>query len=267
MRSRCAFTLIEVLLAMALLALLLGAFYSYLNSASSAQQAARDAAAKQLAARTLCDMLERDLMCSLAGDPSAGAGINGSATELSVLTRSVGPALATAGYDDRSASADLESATYRFDESNTVVTISRAPVVAYVLDVESREDASGDQPAHESIGPLERVRFRYYDGRAWRESFDSNASDRLPAAVEIAVWLHPIEEVEPGSEFLTLIEDTEDQIPVEDEDADLEDEFDREFGSDTQETPRPDVVRVVIIPDANPGEAAALTSQGGEPGP
>jgi hypothetical protein len=35
---------------------------------------------------------------------------------------------------------------------------------------------------------VERVRFRYFDGREWLEKFDSAATGELPVAIEASLW-------------------------------------------------------------------------------
>lgn len=260
MSARRAFTLVEVLLAMALMMALMSAFYVFFNGMGTAQQSAREAGNRQLSARTLCDMIERDLMCCIAGDAKLGAGVIGSETDLRILTRNVSAALAISGFDDRHGLFDMESAGYAFDEADASVSISRESPQR--VELPSREDER-DEPAartpEESLGPIERLRFRYFDGSNWRDAFDSLAEDRLPVAVEISLWLHPLPQ-SPEDQWLT--EDSARDRLLDERDM-LEEEFitgeemrlrDEEFASDEEENlPPPDVVRIVIIPDAQAG--------------
>lgn len=164
------FTLIEVMIALALIALLAGAVLSFLSSLSSRQDALVRAAEEAQATDTLLDRIEGDLLAGLAGDASLGAGINGTATRLRILTRGVD--LGDGG------SGDLQEAVYAFVGST--LSLSRRP---------AGPGSEGVTAASHPLSTgLARVRFRYFDGRAWATSFDSAALGRLPAAVEIEVW-------------------------------------------------------------------------------
>jgi hypothetical protein len=96
-----------------------------------------------------------------------------------------------------------------------------------------------------------RVRFRFFDEGQWRDSFNSRAAGRLPRAIEIAVWLGPLDaDASDATRVPALAPDAatdpdgappfgaDDADPASDPDAD-----------DTP--PRPaDRLRVFAIPDA-----------------
>jgi type II secretory pathway component PulJ len=265
MNARRAFTLMEVLLALALMMMLLGAFYLFLRGAGTSQQVARAAANRQLNARMLCDLVERDLMCCLVGDASSGAGVKGSATELHVLTRAVTTSLATNGYEDRTALADLEAADFTFHESAKEVSIRRSIQQSFQLPARDGERERSEPPASsETVDLIERMRFRYFDGSTWQETFDSLAQNRLPVAVEVALWLHPLAGDEWAEETRLSEDAARADIPDEigADEAMFSRDDERDPGPDDEmpaesedEEPPPDVVRIVIIPDAQPGGA------------
>jgi len=293
-------TLIEVLLALALLMALMAAFFQFLSNTLLIQESAQRVATRQLHARTLCDHLERDLLTSLAGDAKSGAGVMGSSTELRVLSRGMSAFLARDGYANRLANDDLVESRYRFDEAARELIVSRRPhpLVSPAGQMTSRgadgtasfnadfdhmmsaadtavaHDAAADEDelaAHkatlqgaERLGPIVRVRFRYFDGNTWQEEFDSLETDQLPHAVEIAIWLRELPKA-PGEPAMSdeqeLWEETSARLDERldgnnfDESDGADDFTDAEDASDINKTefPSPDVVRVVIIPDAKAG--------------
>ncbi|MHC4304305.1 MAG: type II secretion system protein [Planctomycetota bacterium] len=99
-------------------------------------------------------------------------------------------------------------------------------------------------------GSVYKVRFRYHDSTAWRDSFDSLLQGTLPAAVEIAVWFHPW----PGDERPEVPE-SEAEIPGRltfDATAGFDEaEFARESDLELFDEPEPDRIRVIVIPDAS----------------
>lgn len=274
--TRRAFTLFEVLIALALMMALLYAFFQFMNGSGTAHTVAREAAARQLHARTVCDMIERDLMCCLVGDNANGAGVKGSATELRVLTRAVSAGLAVDGASDRFALIDLQAAAYVFEEGSRAVTIERSiparerqskPDSTTLAERTAKEDdetsaRNESAPERETITPIERVRFRYFDGSTWQESFDSLSANRLPVAVEVSLWLFPLPKspAELAAEALETESEMKDRQGVPEAlrefgaGEDDEPVVDEEFGVDEEDNiPPPDVVRIVTIPDARVG--------------
>ena len=88
MRAR-AFTLIEVLIAIALTLALLGAMFGFLFDLLSTRAAVMEASMRQRAAGSIMDHLERDLMACLVGDDTVGAGVEGDAMSVRILSRQV----------------------------------------------------------------------------------------------------------------------------------------------------------------------------------
>lgn len=249
MTGRRSFTLLEVLAALGLGVILLGAVFGYLYDLLSTRDRALDMAARQRAVIMLIERLESDLMTCIVGDAKVGAGVQGDETGVRVLTRGVPVSLAERGADDPAVFGDLQRAEYRFDARLGEIQARREPIGA------------GPGPATEFSGLggwIAKVRFRYHDGSAWRESFDSLSAGRLPVAIEVGVWFDPWPEdllaadMRPGetgdgtfAERLTF-----DELAGFDEEAvaattDLE----------GLEEPEPDRVRVITIPDAAAGEA------------
>lgn len=178
MNHRRGFTVMEVMLALALGAMLAGALMSFVWRMSSQQRALALAASDSQGADALLDRLEADLLGAIAGDARRGAGVQGSATRLQLLTRGVD--LGDGG------ATDLQRAVYEF--IGPMMWLARGPV-----------DGAGAEGGerHALSARAMRARFRYFDGRSWVLSFDSKSAGRLPAAIEVALWFEPIGE--PGA--------------------------------------------------------------------
>lgn len=183
MIRRCAFTVMEVMLALALGAMLAGAVMGFLWRMSSQQRALSLAASDSQGADSLLDRLEADVLGAIAGDARRGAGVQGSATRLQVLTRGV-------DLGDGGAS-DLQRSVYEF--IGPMMWLARGPA-----------DATGADGAerHALSARALRARFRYFDGNAWVLSFNSKAAGRLPAAIEVALWFEPIGDPDAPSQSL-----------------------------------------------------------------
>jgi prepilin-type N-terminal cleavage/methylation domain-containing protein len=191
-KTRGAFTLMEVILAVALLALLSGAMCTFIWDLETRRRELAAAARDQQAGGVLVERLEGDLLAGLVGDPVVGAGVQGTATGVKLLTRGVAMlgggggrgSGATArggeaGGARTGAGGDLIGAEYVFDESGGVLKGRR-------WNAGLGAAAAGE---FETISDrVERVRLRYFDGREWVESFNSLERGALPVAVEVAVW-------------------------------------------------------------------------------
>jgi hypothetical protein len=106
------------------------------------------------------------------------------------------------------------------------------------------------------------VRFRYHDGRGWRESFDASRGG-LPAAVEVAIWIRGAEPVaeevpqapepaRPSRRMTVHADDGPEESPspaglVEDDGVEEEPEL------PPPPAREPDRVRVMVVPDGPRG--------------
>ena len=252
------FTLLEVLISIALVLVLIGSMFAFFWDMLSTRRRALDYAARQLAAATLIQRVESDLMSCLVGDRVNGAGVQGDTTRIRIMSRGVAVHLAERGADDPEVLGDLQQAEYRFNEELGLIEARRLPI---------GRAASVDTSLVTVGGSVYKVRFRYHDSDMWRDSFDSLAQDRLPVAVEIAVWFDPW----PGAESPPLPGDpVEPQAPQRltyDATAGFDEaQVARRTDVDLFDEPRPDRVRVILVPDASsqdpyaadPGQESAL---------
>ena len=238
--KRRAFTLLEVLIAIAL-ALILGAtMFVFLQDMLATRGRTLEHAARQRAAATLIERVEGDLAACLVGDSRNGSGIAGDATHLRILTRGVMTHLASRGMDDPAALGDLHAVEYQFNAGNH--------------SLEARKHLAGEASEFAALGgDIAHIRFRYLDGRQWQTSFDSVAANRLPAAVEVCIWFNPW----PGDASRAASPDTGSSTQPTESGANFdESEFAALSESESFRPPPPDRRRVIVIPDGGEEEAA-----------
>jgi prepilin-type N-terminal cleavage/methylation domain-containing protein len=196
-RARHGFTLLEVLIAIALILALSGTMFGFLFDMFNSRHRAREYSARQRAASTLIDRVESDLATCIVGDAQSGPGVWGDSTHLHVLTRSVLTSAAQSNADDAENFSDLQQAEYRFLPGAQRLEAQRSAVgVRNSAGPFSR----GFLPLHDPAVTLPRVRFRYFDGQQWGDRFDSVQSGSLPVAVEVAVWFSSAAAAEPNAD-------------------------------------------------------------------
>ncbi len=183
---RRSFTLMEVLLAVALVLMLSGAVYGFLWNLLGQRDRVESTAEEASAATAIIERIESDLMGSLAG--AAGeAGIKGTTGSLRLLSRQVGVPLDKASRG--ALHGDLFCTEVAFNPSSGEITARRWNMAG--------EGSAGAEVVGDGV---QRLRFRYFDGRRWRAAFDSAAEGELPCAVEVALWFGSPEQGEMDAE-------------------------------------------------------------------
>lgn len=175
--SRRGFSLVEALLALALMVMLTVLASSFLWALTKSKRAAQSTAVELRSIGTFLDRLEDDLAASIAGGEGLGAGIVGGRDRLLVLSRGVGiPTDPEQGEKaSREQLSDLRGTEFAFDGAGNI--LGRRWIGA---------GGGGEaQPVAEGVGSL---RFRYFDGTQWTSDFDSSKTGGLPVAIEVAVW-------------------------------------------------------------------------------
>ena len=239
--NRRAFTLLEVLVSIALVAVLLGSLFTFLHELLQSRSRALDYTGKQLAAATLIERVENDLAACLVGDIANGAGVAGDASTLSILSRGVATHLAERGIDS-GVLGDLQQTEYRFDDRSGVIEIRR---------MSPGSPAATPAAQFVSVGSVFRLRFRYHDGAGWSDSFDSLESDALPAAVEVAVWYRPWPGAEEPSQSAAEPEADSGRLTFDTTGGFDDAAYARQSDMEQFREPRPDRFRVIVISDAS----------------
>lgn len=173
--GRCGgrgFTLIEVMLALALVVLLAWGMFSVVTGLSARRDRLVQLAARQEQTGTFFDLVERDLLCSVAAGSSGEAGVAGTATDLRVSARGMSQDVS----GRVAAGAGLYTASYRFDATTGQVLLSRGEVGGA---------GSGEEVVVEGV---RRIGLRYYNGSEWMTEYDSVQAGGLPALIEVSVW-------------------------------------------------------------------------------
>lgn len=213
------FTLVETLIAIGLVMVLLGSALSFWASVSAGVERLSGRMETHHAVRLFLERLEPEITCSLVGYASLGGGVKGDTTSLRLLVRGVD--LSGVVGDDAAGPAavqsDLQDVSYRFDGGTAgfgTLRVSRAtrggrsPLAGGMVSAGEEEadgtatDEGGEAGTMSSGVPgvtdgviaeaVGLVRFRYHDGTAWVDSFDSWERGRLPAAIEVSVWFKPL---------------------------------------------------------------------------
>lgn len=183
-KRRAGFTLFETMVAMALTIVLLGATFLFLFDLGTRRNGLLDRSRSNRGAALLLERLESDLLCTLAGDAGVGAGIKGSRTSISLLTRGVNLDEVPSG-DARN---DLCRATFSFESE----------AGRFVYGRQSIGQQEGTQAVEPIMTGVADAAFRYFDGRNWTYEFDSLAAGELPGAVEVSVWIGKRANAEAG---------------------------------------------------------------------
>lgn len=168
-RSRRGFTLIEVLVSVALGGALAGGLFAFFADLSRTRDRIAQSARESAEVAVALDRMESDLWCAIAGGAGLGAGVEGDARRVSVLTRAV--SVGVAGV------ADLQKCEYEFEGGR--ILASRAVV---------SRGAESSAASESLVEGLDLVRIRYFDGQEWVDTFNSMKAGALPVAVEVAMW-------------------------------------------------------------------------------
>lgn len=169
---RRAFTIVEVMAALALLVLLMGAIMSFTWNVSDRRTRVVEAAASTRGVLDLLDRMEADLTTAMAAHPGTGAGISGDNSSVRVVFRSVW----LTGPGSPEQPGDLQGAAYRFVEESGRIEGERFQGTAQGV-------------VGELCAGIASMSIRYFDGREWRESYDSVAQRCMPLALEIEIGL------------------------------------------------------------------------------
>lgn len=215
--AAAAFTLIEVLLAVALSVMLFGSMVWFSRYAGEVRADATDRLGKVHSRRMVLDRMTEQLR-SATLYPTAGLLVEGQVDTLTFGATTLPP---PSVFNEYSATEqppppqqDVVKVTYRLrkveDESGRVevqgieVAMQKL-LMARVAEEEDGQESSREEPPANAqvqatlLSPYFRfIRFRYFDGSAWVEG-DTWTGGELPRAVEVSIGERPLPEgVEPA---------------------------------------------------------------------
>ncbi len=189
MTRRQGFTLLEILVAAILVAILAGAIVALLDSAQRARTLVDSRSERRILAGALLDVVALDLTGALATGTTQDPGFLGnddSAGDLAIDSLSF---LTLSGRPDRRSaqpSADFRQVGYRLETD----TEAEAPgLVREELTLITGTSLFGEDlhvvdGLSEDVGELD---FEYFDGSSWQTEWDSNVNEGLPAAVRVQI--------------------------------------------------------------------------------
>jgi len=159
--NRRGFTLLEVVLALAILVAMLAVMTQFTWSVGQGQRRALDRLDRQAAIDAIIDRLAVALdtgAASVAGE----AGFRGDERALHMFVAQDRPA------------------------DNTAIALGSRAAIDITFDEQKRTVQIGGGAAL----PIGDLRLRFHDGQQWQHSFDSLEAGGLPAAVLVEAWIH-----------------------------------------------------------------------------
>ena len=210
--ARCGFTLIEVLLATVIIAGLLAVVLFFYQQAARLRADLLVETERLSAARLLMDRITTELR-QARRHTFFQTPMVGDATSIQFYTTSLPSASAWAGQQYGRISrpeSDMKMVCYGTstaeDGTNvTGITRSEEPLVEFrkVTTSEVFSSTFATEPTNNTATLLTEqlrvLRFRYFDGTAWKDSWSET---RLPGAVEVSLASEALPEVDELSEFL-----------------------------------------------------------------
>ncbi|MDG2029597.1 MAG: prepilin-type N-terminal cleavage/methylation domain-containing protein [Phycisphaerales bacterium] len=237
------FTLIEVLVALGITVVLVGALGLFVDQISSSRSRIRDRSTREAAATTILDAIDDALGTCIArqGDGTSGVVGDELSIEIAFDTTTVQRAL---GGSPEAVLVPGDRIAIEFSPGSGRLALAR----------------DGDS-MHELETGFFAMRLRYHDGRDWLPRWDALEMGGLPWAVECSIWFTPWpDDVVPEwfPEGFNDVEDPPSRAVEELAEPVDPDELRELFGSDRDSIdpalndglPQPDRRRVFAIPDA-----------------
>lgn len=204
MSKRNSFTLVELLVVMAILGVLVSTLYTSFKGGTNSWKAGDARSQRGQNARAALEIMSRDLKAAFTRASSTVLqfqGNDGSWTDTGVTPSVIRAAdgvyfTAASNYPNASADYDLEEVGYY------LVTAARA---LYRLEADTINsdltDGAGTELAPHVIG----VDLRYNDGTSWSSNGNYTKSSTLPKAVEITLSVEDEDQIETPRDYKTIV--------------------------------------------------------------
>lgn len=195
LRSPGGFTLVETMVALVMLAIVIGSIYGTYRAATSSASVAEERADLNQTARVLLSQINRELCCayqqsqtgatatsSLEGEDTEGSRTALQHDKLTILTT------AESTIPTEGPSCDLRRVTYILE------TDSREEPIAFVAQIDPRPElsVSDEQPEPVELSTLVvgfNCKYLNGDTDEWEDQWLQK--EKLPAAVRVEIWLKP----------------------------------------------------------------------------
>jgi prepilin-type N-terminal cleavage/methylation domain-containing protein len=202
-QDRLAFTLLEMLIALSMLALILGAVYGSYRATTESVARCRPKSTLQQQARIFLQRLTQQIRCCYAGRPVESDDSRRKARTPEKVLKKANPPLflakpirpgqtflrcvtSTVTLRQNRSYGGLVIVSYRLDESGTVLLRSER---RYLADgFEAGDDDYEWFVVFENVSTLE---FEYFNGDKWLQQWDSNQMKGLPQAVRVTLVFQP----------------------------------------------------------------------------
>lgn len=196
--GKTGFTLVEILIAVAIIAAIIAMVYGSYFAASKSARACKIRIALSQKSRTLLEQMTRQIRCCYAGSAkeykypeskvtqqkkttpeSIKSYFNGDSGEMGGEVLNL---VTTSGISEEKAEEDgLFKVVYKFDKNSSTLSFSRE---RFVDTTNSSIDNRNWQPVAENI---ESIELAFFDGQQWLQSWDFKEKRELPLAVKINI--------------------------------------------------------------------------------
>lgn len=192
-RSGVAFTLIEMLLAIVIFAMILAAINAVFFGAMKLRQKTADAAARELPLELTMATLRRDLAGIMLPGSTFGGQLDSAAQIQGVTELNVGPEIYTTSgvFRDLLPWAEIQKVAYVLrDATNRTATTGRDLVRVVRRNLLSASEEQAEE--QRLLSGVSRIDFSFYDGSGWRTSWNStNELTTLPQAIRVEITFEP----------------------------------------------------------------------------
>jgi prepilin-type N-terminal cleavage/methylation domain-containing protein len=204
------FTLLELLLALALFVVLVGMLWNIISLFSKTQTHGTRLAERSQLVRSLAQLLEDDLKAAIqdpihpsessTGDDDVRRfGLNGSLQTLRIDVIEINPFVTMEPQPRQAFLGEVQTSTPRAAELKTVFYhfqqsggLTRREIDFETPDINAQGVEGSNLQAPEVVG----CRFRYYNGSVWSDSWESLEHSGLPVAIEVTLRTLTLSEAE-----------------------------------------------------------------------
>jgi general secretion pathway protein J len=182
------FTLLELLVAGAILSLVLAALYGVFSRTLASKRLTEERVARSRAARIVLLRLGEELQAAVP--PQAGTfRFTGAPRRTGAFPEDSVSFVSLAAVPLTSASPERELCEIAYALAPDPIAPTQRQLVRRVTR-DLAADRGPDGEIDPLLAPVRGLRFRFFDGRNWREEWGrDNTEDRLPQAVEVVLYL------------------------------------------------------------------------------